>query len=303
MLLLSEQDRTRWDARLIAEGVGLLTDALRRRPPTRYAVEAAIAAVHAEAPTLGGHRLVGDRRAVRRAAAALARRRWSSSTGRSRSACATARAAGLDALAPLLADPALATYGYLSAARADFLRRLRRWPEAADGLRGGPGADRQRRRARLPHRPARRRPSPPTDLTRASQRRSGVAAGHKSRIGPTKATTTPSRGRPRHGTADGPPAGVTSFRRSGLPGRSRRRPTRWSAVWRRPPAGPAIDWSPAASSGNFASKAGRSERIRGIRSKLRSGGGLEVAHSSELPWPHGSSTVTSWPTLYDFQQL
>ena len=35
--------------------------------------------------------------------------------------------AGLDALTPLLAEPALATYGYLSAARADFLRRLDRW--------------------------------------------------------------------------------------------------------------------------------------------------------------------------------
>jgi RNA polymerase sigma-70 factor (ECF subfamily) len=30
----------------------------------------------------------------------------------------------------LLADPALATYGYLSAARADFLRRLENWPQA-----------------------------------------------------------------------------------------------------------------------------------------------------------------------------
>ena len=33
MLLLSHQDRARWDTGLIAEGVGLLTDALRRRPP------------------------------------------------------------------------------------------------------------------------------------------------------------------------------------------------------------------------------------------------------------------------------
>jgi RNA polymerase sigma-70 factor (ECF subfamily) len=41
-------------------------------------------------------------------------------------------AAGLDALAPVLADPALATYGYLSAARADFLRQVGRWREAAD---------------------------------------------------------------------------------------------------------------------------------------------------------------------------
>lgn len=38
---------------------------------------------------------------------------------------------GLDALAPLLAVPALATYGYLCAARADFLRQLGRWTEAA----------------------------------------------------------------------------------------------------------------------------------------------------------------------------
>ncbi len=40
-------------------------------------------------------------------------------------------AAGLEALDPLLADPALATYGYLSAARAEFLRRLGRKGEAA----------------------------------------------------------------------------------------------------------------------------------------------------------------------------
>ncbi|MFD5823849.1 hypothetical protein [Lentzea sp. NPDC060358] len=39
--------------------------------------------------------------------------------------------AGLDALTPLPTDPALATYGYLSAARADFLRRLENWPQAA----------------------------------------------------------------------------------------------------------------------------------------------------------------------------
>ncbi len=39
--------------------------------------------------------------------------------------------AGPDALTPLLTNPALATYGYLSAARADFLRQLHRWAEAA----------------------------------------------------------------------------------------------------------------------------------------------------------------------------
>ena len=40
--------------------------------------------------------------------------------------------AGLAALAPLLDEPVLAAYGYLSAARADFLRQLRRWRPAAD---------------------------------------------------------------------------------------------------------------------------------------------------------------------------
>ena len=49
--------------------------------------------------------------------------------------------------------------------------------------------------------------------------------------------------------------------------------------------------------------AGRSERMLGIRSKLRRGGGQLVAHSSELPCPHGSSTVTIGPALYDFQTL
>jgi RNA polymerase sigma-70 factor (ECF subfamily) len=38
--------------------------------------------------------------------------------------------AGLDALQPLLDDPDIASYGYVQATRADFLRRLERWPEA-----------------------------------------------------------------------------------------------------------------------------------------------------------------------------
>jgi RNA polymerase sigma-70 factor (ECF subfamily) len=39
-------------------------------------------------------------------------------------------AAGLRALEPLTGDPALATYPYLSATRADLLRRLEAWDEA-----------------------------------------------------------------------------------------------------------------------------------------------------------------------------
>jgi predicted RNA polymerase sigma factor len=46
---LAEQDRTRWDAAAIAEGVALITDALANAPVGPYQLQAAIAAVHAEA--------------------------------------------------------------------------------------------------------------------------------------------------------------------------------------------------------------------------------------------------------------
>ncbi|WP_410588215.1 RNA polymerase sigma factor [Amycolatopsis sp. lyj-23] len=48
---LSEQDRTRWDAEAIAEGVALVTAALPKGPVGPYQLQAAIAAVHDEAPT------------------------------------------------------------------------------------------------------------------------------------------------------------------------------------------------------------------------------------------------------------
>src|SRR6266542_3080763 len=130
LLLLSQQDRTCWDTRLIDEGVGLLTDALRRHPPTRYAVEAAIAAVHAEAPTwqdTDWAQIVALYNVLLQL--------WPSPVVRLNRAVAIGLRdgpqAGLDALTPLLADPALATYGYLSAARADFLRQLHQWTPAA----------------------------------------------------------------------------------------------------------------------------------------------------------------------------
>ncbi|MEU8070281.1 sigma-70 family RNA polymerase sigma factor [Micromonospora sp. NPDC049151] len=50
---LAEQDRTRWDRDAVAEGVALVTEALTWSAPGAYQVQAAIAAVHAEAPTAG----------------------------------------------------------------------------------------------------------------------------------------------------------------------------------------------------------------------------------------------------------
>jgi len=131
LVLLAEQDRSRWDRAQIGEAAALVTEALRGRPPTRYAVEAAIAAVHAQAPSWAETdwtEIVGLYDVLRVL--------WSSPVVELNRAVAIGMrdgpAAGLDALAPLLAEPALATYGYLSAARADFLRRLGRLIEAAE---------------------------------------------------------------------------------------------------------------------------------------------------------------------------
>jgi RNA polymerase sigma-70 factor (ECF subfamily) len=128
-VLLEDQDRSWWDRELIAEGIDLLTEALRAGPPTRYAVQAAIAAVHAEAPTFEAtdwSEIV--------ALYDVLLRLWPSPVVELNQAVAVGMRdgpkVGLAALDRLAAEPALATYRYLSAARADFLRRLGQWPEA-----------------------------------------------------------------------------------------------------------------------------------------------------------------------------
>jgi RNA polymerase sigma factor (sigma-70 family) len=50
LIRLADQDRTRWDRPLIAEATGLLDRALALRAPGPYQVQAAIAALHAQAP-------------------------------------------------------------------------------------------------------------------------------------------------------------------------------------------------------------------------------------------------------------
>ncbi|WP_433307601.1 RNA polymerase sigma factor [Actinoplanes sp. CA-030573] len=131
LLLLAEQDRSRWDAAQIREGVALLTASLRRGRPSRYALQAAIAAQHAEAPTWADTDWPAVVDLYDRLLA-----RWPTAVVRLNRAAALGMRdgpqAGLDALAPLLSEPALATYPYLAAARADFLRRLGRHTEAAE---------------------------------------------------------------------------------------------------------------------------------------------------------------------------
>ena len=51
LIPMAEQDRSRWNADLIAEGIALVSEALPRGSTGPYQVQAAIAAVHDEAPT------------------------------------------------------------------------------------------------------------------------------------------------------------------------------------------------------------------------------------------------------------
>jgi len=51
IILLDDQDRSRWDSDLIGEGLALVEKALRHRQPGPYQLQAAIAAVHAQAAT------------------------------------------------------------------------------------------------------------------------------------------------------------------------------------------------------------------------------------------------------------
>jgi RNA polymerase sigma-70 factor (ECF subfamily) len=129
LVLLADQDRTLWHRQQIEEGTALLAESLQRQAPTRYAVQAALAAVHAEAATWDDTdwtEIVGLYDVLHGL--------WPSPVVSLNRAVAIGfrdgPEAGLAALAPLRDEPALATYAYLSAARADLLRRLGRWPEA-----------------------------------------------------------------------------------------------------------------------------------------------------------------------------
>ncbi|GHF91083.1 MULTISPECIES: RNA polymerase sigma factor [Amycolatopsis] len=51
VVLLADQDRSRWDAGLIAEGQEIVRRCLRRNQPGPYQIQAAIQAVHSDAPT------------------------------------------------------------------------------------------------------------------------------------------------------------------------------------------------------------------------------------------------------------
>jgi RNA polymerase sigma-70 factor, ECF subfamily len=134
--LLEEQDRSRWDRAAIAEGTGLVTGGLRGRPgpPGRFLLQAAIAAVHAEAPSYADT----DWPQLLRLYDELLNA-WPTPVVALNRAVAHAMTdgpeAGLADIEAIERDGRLAGYRYLPAARADLLRRLGRHQDAAEAYR------------------------------------------------------------------------------------------------------------------------------------------------------------------------
>ena len=129
LVLLEDQDRSRWDHDMIDEGVAILDRAMTLRRPGPYQVQAAIASLHAQAPRPEDT----DWAEIAALYGALARMTPSPIIELNR-AVAVAIADGPQAglmLVDGLADE-LDGYHLLHSARADLLRRLGRARESAD---------------------------------------------------------------------------------------------------------------------------------------------------------------------------
>ncbi len=134
LVLLEDQDRGRWDRAEIDEGQAVLDRAVRAAQPGPYQVQAAIAALHDTAAQPGDT----DWREIAALYGRLATLAPSPVVELNRAvaiAMADGPEAGLVRLAALADDDRLAGYPYFHAARADLLRRLGRWSEAADSYR------------------------------------------------------------------------------------------------------------------------------------------------------------------------
>ncbi|AQA23044.1 RNA polymerase sigma factor, sigma-70 family protein [Rhodococcus sp. MTM3W5.2] len=128
LVRISEQDRSRWNRAQINEGIALVRAALRKGPG-RYALEAAISAVHTEAPSYD----LTDWREILGLYTVLVQLWPSPVVALNRAVAlgfADGAAVGLAALDELAAEPRLAGYSYLAAARAHFLAELGYTPQA-----------------------------------------------------------------------------------------------------------------------------------------------------------------------------
>ena len=129
LVLLADQDRTLWDRVLIAEGISLVERALSSRRFGPYTLQAAIAAVHAEAATADAT----DWAQIVGLYDVLARADHSPVIELNRAAAIAMRdgpAAGLVIIDAILARGDLDGYYLAHSARADLCRRLGRVDEA-----------------------------------------------------------------------------------------------------------------------------------------------------------------------------
>ena len=126
LVLLADQDRARWDRALIDEGHALVRACLRRGRPGPYQAQAAIQAVHSDAPTAAAT----DWRQVLALYDLLLTLAPTPVVALNR-AVAVAEVSGPEAALDLVEALDLDGYHLLHAVRADLLRRLDRTVEAA----------------------------------------------------------------------------------------------------------------------------------------------------------------------------
>lgn len=134
LVLLEQQDRSAWDQALIREGVALVERALATRRFGPYTLQAAIAAVHAEARTPEAT----DWRQICALYAALLALQPSPVIELNRAAAVAMHegpAAGMALIEALLARGELQGYHLAHSARADLCRRLGRKDEAIAAYR------------------------------------------------------------------------------------------------------------------------------------------------------------------------
>jgi RNA polymerase sigma-70 factor (ECF subfamily) len=126
LVLLADQDRGLWDRRLISEGQDIVRQCLRRDQPGPYQIQAAINAVHTDAPSAGATdwwqilQLYDQLMALAPSPVVALNR-----------AVAVAEVEGPDAALTLVDGLDLGGYHLFHAIRADMLRRLGRNAEAA----------------------------------------------------------------------------------------------------------------------------------------------------------------------------
>jgi len=165
LVLLEEQDRTRWDRAQIAEGLAHSEAAIGADAHGPYAIQSAIAAVHSRAERADST----DWRAISNLYARLSAMRPSPVIELNRAvavAMADGPAAGLELIDAIAASGDLRDYYLMWSARADLLRRLGRWSEAAESYRAalarvGSAPERRFLRRRLDEMSAKMRPSEP----------------------------------------------------------------------------------------------------------------------------------------------